>query len=441
MNPRKILTALILLCGMATCPTFAQKVWTLDDCVQYALDNNLQVKQSQVTAEQSAVDVKSSRAALFPSLTFNTNQQLGFQKVSSQDVATNVKGAKNPTYTGSYQLQAGVTLFDGGANWRTLQKSKLSQRAAQLDAEKTANNIEEQIIQAYYQVLYAHESVLTNEEIVAAAAKELERTQAYLSVGKGSKVDVAQMESQYQQNVYQLVTSRNTEAANLLQLKQLLQLETGDELTVDLTTPDDSEVLAPVMSVDEAQQAALNYLPDMKAAQAQVDVADYQVKIARGGYWPTISLNAGVGTSNGNTYSGDFTQQLEDHLNENIGLSLSVPIYDRRQTRSSVDRAKLSRVSAEYDLESTRLQVCNTIASLHLDILSAQSRYENAVVGEAAAKESFDLMEQRYTLGLENVVDLLTQKNNYLSAKQETLQSKYTALLNQRLMKFYTNQQ
>jgi outer membrane protein len=441
MNPRKIFTGLFLLCGMATCPTFAQKVWTLDDCVQYALDNNLQVKQSQVTADQSAVDVKSSRAALFPSLTFNTNQQLGFQKVSSQDIATNVKTAKNPTYTGSYQLQANVTLFDGGANWRTLQKNKLSQRAAQLDAEKTANNIEEQIIQAYYQVLYAHESVLTNEEIVAAAAKELERTQAYLSVGKGSKVDVAQMESQYQQNVYQLVTSRNTEAANLLQLKQLLQLETSDDLTVDLTTPNESEVLAPVMSVDEAQQAALNYLPDMKAAQAQVDVADYQVKIARGGYWPTISLNAGVSTSNGNTYSGDFTQQLEDHLNENIGLSLSVPIYDRRQTRSSVDRAKLSRVSAEYDLETTRLQVCNTIASLHLDILSAQSRYENAVVGEAAAKESFDLMEQRYTLGLENVVDLLTQKNNYLSAKQETLQSKYTALLNQRLMKFYTNQQ
>jgi outer membrane protein len=247
------------------------------------------------------------------------------------------------------------------------------------------------------------------------------------------------MESQYQQNVYQLVTARNTEAANLLQLKQLLQLDTDTELNIDLTTPSADEVMAPVPTVAEAQQAALNNLPDMKAAQAQVDVADYQVKIARGGYWPTLSLNAGIGTSNGNTYSGDFSQQLEDHLNESIGLSLSVPIYDRRQTRSSVDRAKLSSINARYDLENTRLQVCNTIASLHLDILSAQSRYENAVVGEAAAKESFDLMEQRYTLGLESVVDLLTQKNNYLSAKQETLQSKYTALLNQRLMKFYTN--
>jgi outer membrane protein len=439
MNQLKIFSSLLLLCGAAMSPSMAQQVWTLDDCVNYALDNNLQVKQSQVTVEQSAVDVKSSRAALFPSLTFNTNQQLGFQKVSSQDVATNVKGAKNPTYTGSYQLQAGVTLFDGGANWRTVQKNKLSYRAAQLDAEKTANNIEEQIIQAYYQVLYAHESVLTNEEVVTAASRELERTQAYLSVGKGSKVDVAQMESQYQQNVYQLVTARNTEAANLLQLKQLLQLDTDTELNIDLTTPSADEVMAPVPTVAEAQQAALNNLPDMKAAQAQVDVADYQVKIARGGYWPTLSLNAGIGTSNGNTYSGDFSQQLEDHLNESIGLSLSVPIYDRRQTRSSVDRAKLSSINARYDLENTRLQVCNTIASLHLDILSAQSRYENAVVGEAAAKESFDLMEQRYTLGLESVVDLLTQKNNYLSAKQETLQSKYTALLNQRLMKFYTN--
>jgi outer membrane protein len=403
------------------------------------MENNLQVKQSQVTVEQAAVDIKSSRAAFFPSLTFNTNQQLGFQKVSSQDVATNVKGAKNPTYTGSYQLQAGVTLFDGGSNWRTLKKNQLSYRSSLYDAEKTANSLEEQIIQAYYQVLYAHESVLTNEEVVTVAARELERTREYLSVGKGSKVDVAQMESQYQQNVYQLVTAQNTEASNLLQLKQLLQLETGDELNIDLTIPADADVLAPVPAVDEAQQAALAYLPDMKAAQAQVDVADYQVKIARSGYWPTVSLNASVGSSNGNTYTGDFSQQLEDHLTENIGISLSVPIYDRRSTRSQVDRAKLNKINANYSLEDTRLQVCNTIASLHLDILSAQSRYENAVVGEAAAKESFDLMEQRYNLGLESVVDLLTQKNNYLSAKQETLQSKYTALLNQRLMKFYTN--
>jgi len=435
---RHSLTLTALLLSVSSLASLHAQGWSLDDCVKYALENNIQVQQAQNSVESAEADVKSSRAALFPSLTFSSSQTLGFQKTSSQSYTTFDATQKNPTYNGNYSLSANMTLFDGGANWRTLKQNKLTKQATELEAQKTANNIQIQIIQAYYQILYAHESVQTNEEIVAVAQRELDRTKEKMNVGKGTKVDVAQMESQLQQNLYSLVTARNTEASNILTLKQLLQLSPGDEFSINYQDFSDEDVLSIIPSVADAEQMALNNLPDVKAAEIKSKAAELQTKIAKAGYIPSISLNGGVSTSNGNTYSSSFGKQLQDHLYENIGVSLSVPILDNRRTRTSVEKAKIQYSNALLDQENTRLQLQNNIASLHLDILSAQSRYQSAIASEASAKESFEMMEERYNVGLESVIDLLTEKNNYLQAKQETLQSKYTALMDLELMDFYT---
>ena len=438
MRQTIILTTL-LFAASSTASVVAQG-WSLDDCVRYALDNNISVQQSKNSVESAEAEVKSSRAALFPSLTFGTSQSLGFQKTSSQSYTTYDAQRKNPTYNGNYQLSAGMTLFDGGANWRTLKQSKLSLQAAELEAQRTANTVEAQIIQAYYQILYAHESVQTNEEIVGVAQRELDRTKARLDVGKGTKVDVAQMESQLQQNMYQLVTARNTEASNILQLKQLLQLSPDTTFTIDYQNFSDEDVLSIIPSVSDAILMAMNNMPDVKAAELQTKAAALQTKIAKAGRIPSLSLNGGVSTSNGNVYDSSFGTQIKDHLYENIGVSLSVPILDNRRTRTAVDRAKIQHSNAMLNQENTRLQLQNTIASLHLDILSAQARYQSAIASEASAKESFEMMEERYNVGLESIIDLLTEKNNYLRARQETLQSKYTALMDLELLDFYTGQ-
>ena len=180
--------------------TVAQEKWSLRQCIDYAMEHNLQIQQSQNSLQSAEVDVKQAKSQLFPSLTFSSQQQLGFQKVETQNYGSYDSKATNPSYNGSYGLQGNLTLYNGGANINTLRQSRLSLQAQQLENEKTANDIEIRLIQAYYQVLYAHESVLTNEEIVKVSEKELERTQARQEVGKSSKVDVAQMESQLQQN-------------------------------------------------------------------------------------------------------------------------------------------------------------------------------------------------------------------------------------------------
>jgi outer membrane protein len=248
------------------------------------------------------------------------------------------------------------------------------------------------------------------------------------------------MESQLQQNTYNLVNARNTEASNILSLKQLLQLSPDADFSINYQDFSDEDVLSIIPSVADAELMALNNLPDVKAAELQTKAAELQTKIAKAGYMPSISLNGGVSSSNGNVYKSDFGTQIKDHLRENIGVSISVPILDNRRTRSAIDRAKIQQSNALLNQENTLLKLQNTIASLHLDILSAQSRYQSAIASEASAKESFEMMEERYNVGLESVIDLLTEKNNYLRAKQETLQSKYTALMDLELLDFYTGQ-
>ncbi len=443
MKISKILCLTTALVGTMN-QAMAQGSWSLDDCINYAKENNIQIQQAAQTALSSAEDIKTDRAAFFPSLTFNSAQNLYWTQTNQGTITTGtgansqVESGTNPTYNGNYNLNLSVTLYDGQNNINSLRQSKLNHQSDMYNAEMTSNNIEMQIIQAYYQILYAHESVLTDEEILKVAERELERTKSKLEVGKGSKLDVAQMESQYQQNYYNLVNARNTEASNILQLKQLLQLDTNAEFVIDYQSFSDDDVLAVAPSVEEAQQLALTHLPDLKAAELNVQSAELAVKIAKASYQPTLSLSAGVSTSNNNMSSSSYGKQLNDNLNQSVGLSLSVPIWDGRRTRSSVNKAKIAQTTATLDQADTRLQICNTISSLHLDILSAQARYESAIKSEASAKESFELMEERYGVGLESVIDLLTEKNSYLQARQETLQSKFTSLLNLQLMKFYT---
>ena len=439
MNFRS-LTILLSVTMLFAMSASAQRMWTLSDCISYAMEHNLQIQQSQNALRSAEVDVKQSKAALFPSLSFSSQQQLGFQKLESQSYGSFDSKATNPSYSGSYALQGNVTIYDGGNNWLTVKKNRLALQTQQLENEKTANDIVIRIIQAYYQVMYAHESVLTNKETVALSERECERTIARQQAGKGNKVDVAQMESQLQQNRYQLTQAETTEQENILSLKQLLQLAPSGDFSVSFQEYGDNDVLAPVQSLAESEQQALAYLPDMKVADAKVRSAEMQVKMAKTGSMPTVSLNAGVSTSNGNSLGGNFATQIKNHLYGSVGLSLQVPIYDRRSTRSSVEKAQLQLSDTQINQENAQLDLQNTIASLHLDIMSAQSRYRSAVESEKAACLSYEMMNERYGVGLETLIDLLTEKNNYLRAKQETLQSKYMALLNMELLKCYTGQ-
>lgn len=402
--------------------------WNLDDCLVYAAENNISILRSGLQFDESEINLKEAKASLFPSLTFNTNQNVNFDNEADD----------HTVYSGTYNLTAGMTIYNGGRRLNTIEQSKISREYALWNFLTTSNNIKIQIIRQYYQLLYTHESVLTNEQIVITSVKELERSTELFRSGMISKVDLAQVESQYKKDNYQLVMAKTSEAEALLALKQLLQLSNESDFEVDYVSDNMTDLpLVPVLT--EVLDNALMNMPEIKGATAQIKISQLERKIAAGEWIPTISLNASVTTGHNTISPDNFGKQIGKGFNENVGVTLSVPLYNNRQTKSKVERAKVSILDAELNYENVILEVSNTITTIHLDAISAQSQYDAALAQLAAAEESYDLVQQKFNLGMLNAVDLLVEKNSLLNAIQDKIQAKYSALLDIRLLEFYNN--
>ena len=247
------------------------------------------------------------------------------------------------------------------------------------------------------------------------------------------------MESQYQSDNYQLVAAQTAEQEAILSLKQLLELDTN--YVFDVADISNDDTLAPVPDKNEVIQIALSTLPEMKAANTEIQIAKLTKEMATGEYFPTVALKASVGTGHSTISSYNWGRQMSNGLNENIGVSISLPIYSNRQIKSKKERADVSILNSQLNLQATIRDISNTIASLHLDAISAQSRYEAAKANVVSSQESYDLVEEKFNVGMQSLVDLLVEKNNLLNALQEKLQSKYTALLDLRLLDFYMNEE
>ena len=402
--------------------------WNLDDCLSYASENNISILRSGLRIDEAEVNLKESKAALFPSLTFNTSQNVNFDNVADENVI----------YSGTYNLSAGMTLYNGGRRLNTIEQSKVSREYALWEFLTTSNNIKIQIIRQYYQLLYTRESVITNEQILATSAKELERSTELFRSGMISKVDLAQVESQYKKDNYQLVMAKTGESEALLTLKQLLQLGNDNEFEVDF--PIDEQTQLPLIpGLTEVLDNALINMPEIKGASAQMRISQLEKKIAAGEWIPTISLNGSITTGHNSISSNNFGKQIGKGFNENIGITVSVPIFNNRQTKSRVERAGISIIGSELYYENIILEITNTITTIHLDAISAQSQYEASLAQLAAAEESYDLVQQKFNLGMLNAVDLLVEKNSLLSAMQDRIQAKYSALLDIKLLEFYNN--
>lgn len=420
---KSILTAILAISG--GCVWAQSATWSLDSCISYARSNNIQIQKSLLTVEQAKESLKEAKAALFPSLTFAATQSYTF----NNDADNN--------YNGNYALNAGVTLFNGGKNRKNIQQQQYLTESDRYNYLYTANNIELSIIKAYYQILYAHESVITNREVVNTSKKQLERSAELFNIGRISKVELAQIQSQYKSDEYQLVLSENTEAQNLLSLRQLLQLAIDAPFGIELNT---TTALTPIPDKNEVIQIALGTLPELKAAAADIRIAELTQKMAQAEYWPTVNLNASASTGHNSIADYSAGKQMNKNLGEYIGVSVSLPIFDNRSRKTKVNKARIAIKESELTYDNTLLDISNTISQLHLDAVSASARYDAAQASLASAFESYSLVEEKYNLGMQNTVDLLVEKNNYLNALQEQLQAKYSALLDLRLLEFYMNQ-
>lgn len=419
--------------------------WDLQTCIDYALQQNITLRKNRLNAESAQVDVKSARAALFPSLSASVSQRIVNRPKSETNTiidGDNITSSQSKTsYNGSYGIDANWTLYNGGRRLNTLKQQQLNRRIAELAVAQSENNIEESIAQTYVQILYAAEAVKVNEATLEVSQAECERARQLFEAGSIARSDLAQLEAQVSTDKYQLVTAQATLQDYKLQLKQLLELDGEAEMNLYLPTLGTENVLAPLPTKSDVYRSALALRPEIEAGKLNVQASDLDIRIARAGYLPTLSLTAGIGTSHANSNDFTFSEQVKQNWNNSLGLTVSVPIFNNRQTKSAVEKAKLQRQTSELDLLDDQKALYKTIESLWLDANSAQQRYAAATEKLRSTQTSYELIQEQFNLGMKNTVELLTEKNNLLNAQQETLQAKYMAILNRQLLRFYQGEE
>lgn len=419
--------------------------WNLQAYIDYALQQNITIRKNRLNAESAEVDVKTARAALFPSLTASVSQRIVNRPNSQTNTiidGDNITSSQSKTsYNGSYGIDANWTLYNGSKRLNTLKQQRMNNRIAELGVAESENTIEESITQIYVQILYAAEAVKVNEATLDVSRAECERARALLAAGSIARSDLAQLEAQVSTDKYQLVTAQATLQDYNLQLKQLLELDGEKEMTLYIPTLGDENVLSPLPSKTDVYRSALTLRPEIEAGRLNVKASELDIDIARSGYIPTISLSAGIGSTNTNGNDFTFGEQIKQNWNNSLGVTVSVPIFNNRQTKSAVQKAKIQKQNSELDLLDNQKNLYKTIEGLWLDANSAQQRYVAAIEKLRSTQTSYDLIQEQFNLGMKNTVELLTEKNNLLNAQQETLQAKYMAILNTQLLKFYQGEQ
>ncbi len=440
----------------ATCMANAQTVdttkvsapkggqWTLQECIDYAMENNIDVKSGELSLEQSNVQVESSTGQLMPTLSFSTNHNLGWRPWSQNTVAlsggTMTTTQSDVTYSGNYSLQANWTVWDGGRTRRERESYKLDVQKQIATNAQTATTIEEQIVQYYVQILYEADAARVADSTLATSTMLRDRGKAMLEAGQLAKVDLAQLEAQTSQDEYSLVTAETQLANYKMMLKQILEIIKTTDFDVATPEIDDEKVLASLPTIDDVYAKALETRPEMKTAEMSIEQADIQERIARGGHYPTISLSAGVSTGHNSADDNGIGTQLKQNVNNSVGLSINVPILDNRSTRTNKSKAKIQRQQSELDKLSAENTIYKQVETYWLNAQSAQMQYRAAVANEQSMQESFDLVSEQFRIGLKNIAELTQGKSNLLTAQQQKLQSKYTALLNIALLKFYAGE-
>lgn len=441
MKQRTLCFITILAAASGLYAQEASKQWSLQDCIDYALEKNIKLQKDKIALEESDVDVKTAKASLFPSLSFNTGHNVinrPYQQNSSTVSGTEIISSDSKTtYNGNYSLNAQWTLWNGGRRLNNIKQQKTTRDIASLSVSETENMLQEEITKLFVQILYADESVKINKSTLETSEANFKRGEELFKEGSISKADLAQLESQVGNDQYQLVTSESTLRNYKLQLKQLLELDGTDEMTLALPTLSDEQVMKVLPSQADVYQTALTTRPEIQSGQLSIDNAKLGIKTAKAGYMPTISLSASSSSTTNSASTNNWAQQMKYGWNNMIGVSLSIPIFDNRQNKSNVQKAKLQYSNSQLNLATKQKELYSTVETLWLDALNAQQQYAAADTKLKSSQTSYDMVSEQFTLGMKNTVELLTEKNNLQSAQQQRLQAKYMAVLDRALLDFY----
>lgn len=442
-NMKNNIKTLVAAAIMMAAPIYANaKQWSLKECIDYALENNISLQKTRLQKESAIEDIKQSTSALLPSLSFSSSQNVTYRPWPESNRATVANGYVESSvdkvyYNGSYGLNANWTVWNGNRNYNQIKLNKITAQKAELDSAYTANSIQEQIAQLYVQILYSHEAVNVCKKTLEVSTLNENRGKEFVGVGKMSKSDLAQLTSQRAKDEYSVVEAEGNLRNFKRQLKQLLQITNDEEFDVTIPNTSDEMALQAIPAMNSVYASALNTRPEIKNAQMGIESSDLSIKMAKAQRMPTIGLSASAMTNTTSMSDNEWGIQLKNNFDVAGGLTLSVPIFDNRQTKTAIRKAKIQKQEYQLDLLDKQTTLYSTIENYWTQANTNQSMYKAAKESTKSAQVSYDLLSEQFRLGLKNTVELMTGMSNLLNAQQNELQSKYLTILNISMLNFY----
>ena len=446
--------------------SFSQETWSLEKCITYALENNIQIKQEKLNTEYYKNNFQQSRAEMLPSLNASADQNYVFGR--SVDPYTNEINENN-YQSANFNINSQLTLFNGFRIKNTIGQNKFNMLSGLQNLEKIKNDVSLNIATAYLQILFANEQLDISQKQLEVTRQQIERTKKMVDAGNMARGNLLEIEAQAANEELQLINNKNNLSSSILTLKQLLDLE--ENINFEISIPDLTSIpIVPLADSVETIYKMAIALPQIKSAEYRVEASEKQLEVAKSGYYPSLSLMANyytgysdqrkkaiLGTSTEEqigyvtgtntpvmtmmpqiSYGNyAFGEQLSDNASRYLIFRLSIPIFNQFQVKTSVSNSKIARQNSQFNLQIAQNQLYKDIQQSLSDANAAYARYYGSLKATESMEESFKYTQQKFDLGLLNSVDYNLAKTNLAKAKSESVQARFEYIFKTRILEFY----
>ena len=431
------ITAIVTVTAI-TSPLQAQSAWTLRQCAEYAVEHNLQIKQQDNQRRQQELQLSTARNARLPEVSGSLGQNFSFGRgLTAENTYTNTN-----TSNTSFSLSTSIPLFTGFQIPNQIKLNQLNLEAATQDLEKAKNDIRMQVAQAYVQILYDMEIRDVANRQIAIDSMQVVRLEAFVRNGKASEAELSQQRATLANSHLTATQAANNLRLSILTMTQLLELPSPEGFSIVRPPVDDLSAIISTATVSPEiiYQEALGVKPEIMSQEIRLRATDHSIKIAQSGYYPQLSFSAGLGTNYYKTsgFTADsFGEQLKNNFSQYIGLNLSIPIFNRFQTRNNVRNARIEQETQMLALDNSKKTLYKEIQQVYYNALNAQAKEKSSMEALQSSKDAFTLMQAKYENGKATITEFNEAKNNYLKAESNMVQARYENLYQHALIEFY----
>lgn len=447
---KKILILIVSFLYVSSGVIFSQeKVWSLEECIQYAIDNNIQIKQQVLQTRFQENSLEQSKLSLLPTLNGQASHNYSFNRTLDQTTYQYVdqNGQSNQFYLGG-----NLNLFNGLQNYNTIKKNKYQLLESELDLQSLKNNISLNIALAFLQILLNSELVNTTNNQLQITRQQIEKTRKMYEAGSIAKGNLLQIEAQAASEELQLITLKNQLSISYLNLTQMLELQSPEGFNIIIPEITIDTSMAITGNVNTIFEEARGIRPEIKSAEMNLTARELDLKIAQGARSPRISMNhsistmysnirkkiTGIDPTSGPIYGEyPFSEQLSDNLNYGFGFTLSLPIFNGWQVNSNISNSRLNIENSRYALEDQKKQLYKNIQQAYADAVASLKKYNASMKAVASMEESFRYTEQKFNVGMVTPIDYNAAKTQLLTAQSDMAQAKYEFIFKTKVLDFY----